>query len=224
ELRRRQPVGGSGGGEPRKSGGLGPASFEASEFEGAAALPPTSIRRRTMKFSIFYELSVPRPWTRESERTVYNNALEQVKLADELGFDQVWAVEHHFLEEYSHCSAPELFLTACAMVTKNIHVGHGIVGCVPEFNHPIRVAERAAVLDILSGGRPELGTGRSATWTEPRGCRATPDTTKQSWDEFVHCIPQMWTEERFSYDGRFFSMPSRAVLPKPYQKPHPPMW
>ena len=76
-----------------------------------------------MKFGLFYELSVPRPWTRESERTVYNNALEQVKLADELGFDQVWAVEHHFLEEYSHCSAPELFLTACAMVTKNIRVG-----------------------------------------------------------------------------------------------------
>src|SRR5678816_4913819 len=80
-----------------------------------------------MKFGLFYEISVPRPWTRESERTVYNNALEQVKLADELGFDQVWAVEHHFLEEYSHCPAPELFLTACAMVTKTIRVGHGII-------------------------------------------------------------------------------------------------
>src|SRR4029453_2538558 len=82
---------------------------------------------QAMKFGLFYELSVPRPWTRESERTVYNNALEQEKLADEVGFDQVWAVEHHFLEEYSHCSAPELFLTACAMVTKHIRVGHGIV-------------------------------------------------------------------------------------------------
>ena len=90
-----------------------------------------------MKFGLFYEISVPRPWTRESDRTVYQNALEQVKLADELGFDQVWAVEHHFLEEYSHCPAPELFLTACAMVTKKIRVGHGIVVCVPEFNHPI---------------------------------------------------------------------------------------
>ena len=100
-----------------------------------------------MKFGIFYELSVPRPWTRESERTVYNNALEQVKLADELGFDQVWAVEHHFLEEYSHCSAPELFLTACAMVTHNIRVGHGIVICVPEFNH------RPAATTASAGGR-----------------------------------------------------------------------
>ena len=161
---------------------------------------------------------------RESERQVYLNALEQVRLADELGFDSVWAVEHHFLEEYSHCSAPELFLTACAMQTKNIRVGHGIVVCVPQFNHPIRVAERAAVLDILSGGRLEFGTGRSATWTELGGFRADPDVTKKTWDEFVHAIPQMWMNERFGYEGEFFSMPTRAVLPKPYQQPHPPMW
>jgi alkanesulfonate monooxygenase SsuD/methylene tetrahydromethanopterin reductase-like flavin-dependent oxidoreductase (luciferase family) len=177
-----------------------------------------------VKFGIFYELSVPRPWDGESERTVYLNALEQVRLADELGFDHVWAVEHHFLEEYSHCSAPELFLTACAMQTKNIRVGHGIVICVPQFNHPIRIAERAAVLDILSGGRLEFGTGRSATWTELGGFRANPDETKNSWDEFVHAIPQMWVKERFGFEGQYFSMPTRAVLPKPYQKPHPPLW
>ena len=112
-----------------------------------------------MKFGLFYEISIPRPWTRETERTVYNNCLEQVKLADELGFDHVWAVEHHFLEEYSHCSAPELFLTACAVLTKRIQVGHGIVVCVPEFNHPIKIAERTATLDILSGGRLHVGTG-----------------------------------------------------------------
>ncbi len=177
-----------------------------------------------MKFGIFYEISVPRPWERETERTVYERCLEQVRLADELGFDQVWAVEHHFLEEYSHCPAPELFLTACAMQTKRIRVGHGIVVCVPEFNHPIRVAERAAVLDILSGGRLEFGTGRSATWTELAGFQASPDETKKTWDEFVRVIPQMWTKERFGYQGRAFSMPTRAVIPKPYQKPHPPMW
>jgi alkanesulfonate monooxygenase SsuD/methylene tetrahydromethanopterin reductase-like flavin-dependent oxidoreductase (luciferase family) len=177
-----------------------------------------------MKFGLFYELSVPRPWTRESERTVYNNALEQVKLADELGFDQVWAVEHHFLEEYSHCPAPELFLTACAMVTKTIRVGHGIVVCVPEFNHPIKIAERTAVLDILSGGRLEVGTGRSATWTELGGFRADPDITKKSWDEFVRCLPKMWTQETYAYEGEFWSMPERTIIPKVYQKPHPPMW
>ena len=96
--------------------------------------------------------------------------------------------------------------------------------CVPQFNHPIRVAERAAVLDILSGGRLEFGTGRSATWTELGGFRADPDVTKKTWDEFVHTIPKMWMNERFGYEGEFFSMPTRAVLPKPYQQPHPPMW
>lgn len=177
-----------------------------------------------MRFGVFYELSVPRPWTAESERQVYLNALEQVRVADEVGFHSVWAVEHHFLEEYSHSSAPELFLTACAMQTKQIRVGHGIVICVPEFNHPVKIAERAAVLDLLSGGRLEFGTGRSATWTELGGFRANPDTTKNSWDEFVHAIPQMWMQERFGFEGQYFSMPTRAVLPKPYQKPHPPMW
>src|SRR5215831_4275461 len=177
-----------------------------------------------MKFGIFYEISVPRPWGRDTEKVVYDRCLEQVKLADELGFDSVWAVEHHFLEEYSHCPAPELFLTACAMVTKKMRVGHGIVVCVPEFNHPIKIAERTAVLDILSGGRLEVGTGRSATWTELGGFRANPDETKKTWDEFVHCLPKMWTQERYSYQGRSWSMPQRTIVPKPFQKPHPPMW
>ena len=127
-----------------------------------------------MEFGLFMELSVPRPWSADSERQSYENALEQVRLADELGFDYVWAVEHHFLEEYSHSSAPDLFLTACAMQTKRIRVGHGVVACVPQYQSPIRIAERAAVLDILSGGRVELGTGRSATWTELGGFRAEP--------------------------------------------------
>jgi alkanesulfonate monooxygenase SsuD/methylene tetrahydromethanopterin reductase-like flavin-dependent oxidoreductase (luciferase family) len=95
---------------------------------------------------------------------------------------------------------------------------------VPQFNHPIRIAERAAVLDILSGGRLEMGTGRSATWTELGGFEANPDDTKKTWDEFVHAIPKMWTQERYRHEGQFFSMPSRAVLPKPVQKPHPPLW
>ena len=177
-----------------------------------------------LEFGLFIELSVPRPWAADSERRVYENALEQVRLADELGFDYVWAVEHHFLEEYSHCSAPDLFLTACAMQTSRIRVGHGVVACVPQYQSPIRVAERAAVLDILSGGRLELGTGRSATWTELGGFRANADETRKTWDEFVRVIPKMWTNERFSWKGRAFSMPERAVLPKPIQRPHPRMW
>ncbi|HLY82528.1 MAG TPA: LLM class flavin-dependent oxidoreductase [Acidimicrobiales bacterium] len=177
-----------------------------------------------MKFGVFFELSVPRPLTREHEQLVYRNALEQARLADELGFSTVWAVEHHFLEEYSHCSAPELLLTSIATQTDRIRIGHGAVVCVPEMNHPIRVAERAAVLDILSGGRLEFGTARASTYTELGGFRANPDTTKMSWDEYVEVLPRLWTEERFSYDGATFSFPERAVLPKPMQDPHPPMW
>jgi alkanesulfonate monooxygenase SsuD/methylene tetrahydromethanopterin reductase-like flavin-dependent oxidoreductase (luciferase family) len=177
-----------------------------------------------VRFGIFFELSVPRPWTAESERQVYENAMEQARVADELGFDWVWAVEHHFLEEYSHCSSPEVLLAGIARETTNIRVGHGVTVCVPQINHPVRLAERAAALDILSGGRLEFGTGRSSTWTELGGFQADPDETKKTWDEYVRVIPKMWTQERFSYEGRSFSMPERAVLPKPIQKPHPPMW
>jgi alkanesulfonate monooxygenase SsuD/methylene tetrahydromethanopterin reductase-like flavin-dependent oxidoreductase (luciferase family) len=169
-----------------------------------------------MKFGLFFELSVPRPFTPEGEHQVFMNALEQARLADELGFSTVWAVEHHFLEEYSHSSAPELFLTAVAAQTRRIRVGHGAVVCVPEINHPIRVAERAAFLDQLSAGRLE--------WTEIGGFGADPDATKKDWDEFVRVLPRMWTEEHFAYQGRCFSMPERAILPKPLQKPHPPLW
>ena len=177
-----------------------------------------------MKFGIFFEMSTPRPFTPEVEAQVFLNALEQARLADELGFDWVWAVEHHFLEGYSHCSAPEVVLAAVAAQTRRIRVGHGAVVCVPEMNHPIRVAERAATLDIISGGRLELGTARSSTWTELGGFGVDPDQTKRTWDEYVRLLPRLWTEEFVSYDGLSFSMPERSVLPKPLQQPHPPMW
>ena len=177
-----------------------------------------------MKFGIFHELSVAKPWHERSEYQVYHNALEQIELADQLGFDQAWAVEHHFLEEYSHCSAPEVFLAAAAARTKKIRLGHGIAVVLPPFNHPARCAERAAALDIVSNGRLEFGTGRSATWTELGGFRCDPDLTKEMWDESVRAIPKMWTEEPFSWKGKFFSMPPRSIVPKPLQKPHPPLW
>ncbi|WP_373324338.1 LLM class flavin-dependent oxidoreductase [Tepidiforma flava] len=176
-----------------------------------------------MKFGIFYEISVPRPWGPTTEYEVYQNCLEQVKLADELGFDQVWAVEHHFLEEYSHCSAPEVFLTACAMVTKNIRIGRGIVVCVPEFNNPIKAAEVAATMDIVSGGRLEFGTGRSATWTELGGCRPTRMRRRRRGTNGCGSSRRCGRRSGSATRARF-SMPQRAVLPKPLQKPHPPMW
>ena len=123
-----------------------------------------------MRFGIFYEHQNPRPWTGErSEHTLLHNALAQVELADRVGFDYVWEVEHHFLEEYSHSSAPEVFLAAAAARTKRIRLGHGIVQLPPGVNHPARVAERAATLDLISDGRLEFGTGESSSEAELGG-------------------------------------------------------
>ena len=177
-----------------------------------------------MKFGIFYEHSVAKPWSRQSELRAYEQALEQIELADELGFDQVWEVEHHFLEEYSHSSAPEVFLAAAAARTKRIRIGQGIAVCLPPMNHPARIAERAAALDLISNGRLEFGTGRSATWTEVGAFGIDPDATKEMWDEVIRAIPRMWTEDEFEWNGKYFKMPPRNVLPKPIQDPHPPMW
>ena len=172
-----------------------------------------------MKFGLFYELSVPKPWEHESSFRVYQDALEQIKLADELGFDQVWAVEHHFLEEFSHCSAPEVFLAAAAAQTKKIRVGHGIVPLLPPMNHPARVAERAAVLDLVSGGRLEFGTGRASTWTEVAGYRIDPDDTKAMWDEGLKAIPQMWMNDMFSFEGSTSACRPGTFSPSPSRSP-----
>ena len=174
-----------------------------------------------MKFGIFYENSVLKPWDDRSEYRVFQQAVEQVIAADELGFDQVWAVEHHFLEEYAHSSAPEVFLSYVAAKTKQIRLGHGIALMLPPVNHPARVAERAATLDLMSGGRLEFGTGRSATWTELGAFGCEPDETKEMWDECTRAVVKMWTQENFAWNGRHFSMPPRNVIPKPLQKPHP---
>ena len=95
-----------------------------------------------MKFGIFYEHQLPRPWTVDAEYELFHQSLDQIELADQLGLDYAWEVEHHFLEEYSHSSAPEVFLGAASQRTKNIRLGHGIVQSPPPFNHPARIAER----------------------------------------------------------------------------------
>src|SRR5918996_2032371 len=122
-----------------------------------------------MRFGVFYELQLPKPWQEGDERRLFHEALDQVALADRLGFDYAWEVEHHFLDEYSHSSAPEVFLAACSQRTKRIRLGHGIVQMPPRFNHPARVAERIATLDLVSNGRVEFGTGESASEMELGG-------------------------------------------------------
>lgn len=178
-----------------------------------------------MRFGIFYELALPRPWAADSEEKLVHEALEQVELADKLGFDYVWEVEHHFLEEYSHSSAPEVFLAAASQRTKRIRLGHGIVQLPPAFNHPARVAERIGMLDLVSGGRVEFGTGQGSSQMELGGFGVERGSKDFQWEEALDAIVRMMTEEPFAgYEGRFLSMPPRNVIPKPKQKPHPPLW
>ncbi len=178
-----------------------------------------------MKFGGFYELQHPRPWAAGSEHELIKNALEQVELSDRCGFDYIWATEHHFLEEYAHSSAPEVFLAACSQRTRNVRIGHGIVQMPSHINHPARVAERIATLDLISDGRCEFGTGAGATETELGGFHVPQEEKKAMWLEGTRAAIQMMVEEPFSgYEGKYFSMPPRNVVPKPFQKPHPPLW
>jgi alkanesulfonate monooxygenase SsuD/methylene tetrahydromethanopterin reductase-like flavin-dependent oxidoreductase (luciferase family) len=178
-----------------------------------------------MKFGIFYEHQLPRPWADDDEHRLLKDALEQVELADRLGIDHVWEVEHHFLEEYSHSSAPEVFLAAASQRTSRIRLGHGIVQLPLEFNHTARVAERVATLDLISDGRVEFGTGESSSEAELGGFRVDRETKREQWDEALDAVTRMFVETPFAgYDGAYLQMPPRNVVPKPLQKPHPPLW
>jgi alkanesulfonate monooxygenase SsuD/methylene tetrahydromethanopterin reductase-like flavin-dependent oxidoreductase (luciferase family) len=178
-----------------------------------------------VRFGIFYEHQEPRPWADGSTERLLNDALEQVELADRLGYDYVWEVEHHFLEEYSHSSAPEVFLAAASQRTERIRLGHGIVQLPPAFNHPARVVERAATLDLISGGRVDLGTGEASSQAELGGFGVIRDQKREQWEEALGAVARMFVEEPFAgIDGDHVAMPPRNVMPKPKQKPHPPLW
>ncbi|MYD44077.1 MAG: LLM class flavin-dependent oxidoreductase [Gammaproteobacteria bacterium] len=183
-----------------------------------------------MKFGLFYELQLPKPaghpqWDPDDELKIYHDMLDQVELADSLGFDYVFEVEHHFLEEYSHSSAPEMMMAALSQRTKNIRLGHGIVLMPPGYNHPARVAERIAALDLLSNGRVEFGTGESASTMELGGFEVDRADKKAMWEECTREAANMMVQTPYQgYQGQFFSMPPRNVIPKPRQTPHPPLW
>ena len=178
-----------------------------------------------MRFGVFYELQLPRPWNKGDERNLFHQALEQVQLADRLGFDYAWEVEHHFLEEYSHSSAPEVFLAAAAARTKSIRLGHGIRQVIPNYNHPARTAEGLATLDILSDGRVDFGIGEGATRLELGGFKIPAKEKRAMALEAAEQIANMMVLEPYpGFQGKYFSMPCRNVLPKPVQSPHPPIW
>jgi len=182
-----------------------------------------------MEFGLFVQAHVPRHETEtDTDGAEHRRLMREVELAeacDRHGFKYVWSVEHHFLEEYSHLSASEIVLPWIAARTRRIHVGSAIWNLTPPVNHPARVAERVAMLDHLSEGRFEFGTGRGSSSTEFKGFGiADGDTTRDMFDEALPEILRMWRETPYSHDGRFFSMPPRNVLPKPYTRPHPPLW
>ena len=167
-----------------------------------------------MKLGLLYEVQIPKPWTPGIEARTYGEVLEQVVLADKLGWGYVWAVEHHLLPQWSHCPAPEVLFGALSQITKRIRIGHGIALLPRNFNHALRVAERAAVLDILSGGRVELGTGRAVTLQELDGFEVNPDDTQAMWAEAVEVLVRSWKDEPIEYKGRFYNIPKSYVVPE----------
>ncbi len=178
-----------------------------------------------MKFGVFYELQLPKPWDEGQEHALFQHALDQVVLADEIGIDHAWAVEHHFLEEYSHCSAPEIFLAAAAARTKNIRVGHGIRQVIANYNSPARTAECIASLDLISNGRVDFGIGEGATRLELHAFDIpAPEKRAMSLEAAEQIANMMAMTPYPGYVGKSFSFPARNVIPKPLQKPHPPMW
>ena len=199
--------------------GLKPFAHRTRPLIGDREEPSTVGR---MKFGIFYEHQLPRPWTPDAEYELFHQSLDQIELADRLGFDFAWEVEHHFLEEYSHSSAPEVFLAAASQRTKQIRLGHGIIQLTT--NHPARVAERVATLDLLSHGRVELGLGESATTTELHPFDVRFRDKREVWEDMVRCCLPMFSNDAWEYHGEHVDFPLRNVIPKPRQKPHPPLW
>ena len=178
-----------------------------------------------MEFGLFNSACVLPQFAGDEHRRIMDE-VAIVECADKVGFKYTWATEHHFLTEYSHLSANEVFLGYLAAATSNIHLGSGIFNVTPPVNHPARVAERVALLDHLSEGRFEFGMGRGSSTTEQKGFGIPdPDLTRDMFGEVVGEFRKMWRAEEYpGFDGQFFSMPQRNVLPKPYSKPHPPMW
>jgi alkanesulfonate monooxygenase SsuD/methylene tetrahydromethanopterin reductase-like flavin-dependent oxidoreductase (luciferase family) len=176
-----------------------------------------------MRFSLLLEVQISFP-TPQAERQAFHDAVEQAVLAEAVGFDGIWAVEHHGLLEYSHCSAPEVLLSFIAARTTRIRLGHAVTLTPFRYNHPIRIAERIATLDILSNGRVNWGSGKSASRTEQTAFEIDPADLDGQWREALEMIPRMWRSDLFEWKGRYFQIPPTPIIPKPVQQPHPPIF
>ena len=175
-----------------------------------------------MKFGLFYQIQVPKPWDDESTAKRIWEALDQIVYAEEMGYESVWFSEHHFRPVWSHNSAPDLTLAAVTQRTSRIRMGIGVV--LAPIDHPLHTAARMATLDILSRGRVDVGLGRTGYPYQLTPYGSDLEDTRGMWEEFAEVLPKAWTQEVTSYDGQYFKIPPREVLPKPLQKPHPPLW
>ena len=178
----------------------------------------------SMDFALFYEIPVPQPWGPDSDHIAYKNTIAQAVHGEAAGFSSFWTVEHHFLDEYSHCSAPDALYGAIAAQTTTMRIGHGVRLLPYPYNHPVRAAEAAAVVDLVSDGRLEFGTGRSSTRAELEGFGADPNLTRAQWEEGLRLVVDAWTNDTFEADGPTWKVPPRKLHPKPLQQPHPPLW
>jgi alkanesulfonate monooxygenase SsuD/methylene tetrahydromethanopterin reductase-like flavin-dependent oxidoreductase (luciferase family) len=176
-----------------------------------------------MKFSMIFEAQT-HDTSHAGEFKVMHDCVEQAVLAEQVGFDRIWSVEHHCLKWYAHMSAPETFLAFVAAKTERIRIGHGVV-CLPfRMNHPVKVAERVAMLDILSKGRVDFGIGKGGTYQEAGAFQTQMDEIPAMLEESARIIPRMWREQEFSHQSALIDIPPRPIIPKPYQQPHPPMY
>ena len=175
-----------------------------------------------MQIGMFYQIQVPKPWTPTSDFDRYWEMMDQVVLAEGLGFRSVWLADHQFRTEWSHSSAPDVTLGAISQRTSQIRLG--IAVAVPPVEHPLHIAARTATLDILSNGRVDLGVGRSGYPYQMAAFGTDLANATGMVDEALEIIPRAWTEGEFSYQGEYFNIPPREVHPKPVQKPHPPIW
>ena len=181
-----------------------------------------------MEFGLFQGGFVHKDMAAANPNAEHDRLMSEIMLcetADRHNWKYAWFTEHHFLKEYSHISASETLMAWVLARTERMHVGSGIINVTPPVNHPARIAERVAMLDHLSGGRFDFGTGRGSSTTEQAGFGITdPEITKDMYDEAIAEFKYMWRDGTYSHDGEFFTLPERNVLPKPYVKPHPPMW